>query len=182
MTLLVWNTFKGFPIKCCDGVKLAVGPVMGEVTSEMAIIMLEIKSSKGRKAEIICDLYRKSDRKKVYSLEKEFLSRTPQVWTKNKYLGLIVWIDVLHKRICNTLKFRFSFWKIWNLELSMKQFFMEFAQKMQLRSHKYFQRIIRRRRILPVIFRFSSLTLFLSNQIKHMIWYCSTNQKHTKVN
>jgi len=71
---------QGFPIKCCDGVKLAVGPVMGEVTSEMAIIMLEIKSSKGRKAEIICDLYRKSDRKKVYSLEKEFLSRTPQVF------------------------------------------------------------------------------------------------------
>jgi len=48
---------EGYPVVCCKNVELGVGPVVGEVTHQKAIIMIEVKNSKQHITEVTCDIY-----------------------------------------------------------------------------------------------------------------------------
>ena len=49
---------EGYPVACSNNVELGVGPVVGEVTHNMAIVAIEVKDAKGKAVDITCDLYR----------------------------------------------------------------------------------------------------------------------------
>ena len=72
---------------CSDSVRLGLGPVVGEVTSTEAVILLEVKrkdSESGKadlgKSAVRCDLYCKGDTAPTHSLALDLPSRQPRVF------------------------------------------------------------------------------------------------------
>ena len=59
---------------------MCVGPVMGEVTSTTAIIMLEVKTDNNSEASIVCDLYCKKSNQLAHSKKVKLRSRVPKAF------------------------------------------------------------------------------------------------------
>lgn len=70
----------GYPVCCVESVELAIGPVVGEVTHNMAIILLEIKDESGPRAEVTCHLYNKGSNDLVQSQTITLPIKTPRVF------------------------------------------------------------------------------------------------------
>ena len=73
----------GFPVTCCEEVRVCVGPVMGEVTEAAAVILLEVKrtdEAAARRSAVRCDLYRAAagDTEPAHTLELALPSRQPR--------------------------------------------------------------------------------------------------------
>ncbi|XP_023319733.1 uncharacterized protein LOC111694908 [Eurytemora carolleeae] len=68
---------QGYPVNCVDGVELGVGPIVGEVTENSAIIMIEVKNSKSASNLVTCDVYRKGERTVYCNVEKSCPFTTP---------------------------------------------------------------------------------------------------------
>ncbi len=49
---------EGYPVSCNPNVSLGVGPVIGEVTHDMAIVAIEVLEAKGEAVDVTCDLYK----------------------------------------------------------------------------------------------------------------------------
>ena len=67
----------GLQVTCAAEVTLGVGPVVGEVTSSLAILMLEVKSAPASKVEVRCDLYRTGTQHKEQSIALSFTTQSP---------------------------------------------------------------------------------------------------------
>ena len=73
----------GFPVSCCEAVRVCVGPVMGQVTEAAAVILLEVKrtdEAAARRSAVRCDLYRAAagDTEPAHTLELALPSRQPR--------------------------------------------------------------------------------------------------------
>jgi len=71
---------KGLPVNCCPSVSLTVGPVIGEVTHEKAIILLEVKDQEKPRSDITCHLYKRGSREEVDSMTISMPFQTPRVF------------------------------------------------------------------------------------------------------
>ena len=56
---------------------LCVGPVMGEVTHNKAVILLEVKSDIRSRMEVSCDLYKKGDFTRQFRQTLKMATRSP---------------------------------------------------------------------------------------------------------
>eukprot|EP00090_Calanus_glacialis_P022732 TRINITY_DN35023_c0_g1_i1.p1 TRINITY_DN35023_c0_g1~~TRINITY_DN35023_c0_g1_i1.p1 ORF type:complete len:558 (-),score=155.12 TRINITY_DN35023_c0_g1_i1:176-1849(-) len=74
---------QGYPVSCVDTVSLSLGPVIGEVTNTMAIILLEVKDPENNKVEITCDLYEKGTNVKAQSLTVLMPFQSPKAFVFN---------------------------------------------------------------------------------------------------
>ena len=63
-------------MSCQEDVSLCVGPVMGEVTHNKAVILLEVKSDLRSRMEVSCDLYKKGDSTRQY---RQSLRQSPAI-------------------------------------------------------------------------------------------------------
>ena len=68
--------FPGYPVTCQEDVSLCVGPVMGEVTHNKAVILMEVKSDLRSRTEVSCDLYKKGDSTRQY---RQSLRQSPAI-------------------------------------------------------------------------------------------------------
>jgi len=75
---------QGYPVSCVETVSLSLGPVMGEVTSTMAIILMEVKDPTNNRVEITCDLYEKGTNVKAQSLTVLMPFQSPKAFVFNE--------------------------------------------------------------------------------------------------
>lgn len=68
---------QGHPVTVELGVELGIGPVVGEVTANMAIVMIEVKDLSRPSADIVCDLYKKGRKTKEQSVQRMCPFTTP---------------------------------------------------------------------------------------------------------
>jgi len=95
---------QGYPVTCVDTVNLSVGPVMGEVTNTMAIIMLEVKDTQNNKVEITCDIYKKGSNTKEHSQTALLPFQTPRSFVFSEDLGSALEPDTEYVAVFNGLK------------------------------------------------------------------------------
>ena len=76
----------GAIINASDEVKVSYGPVVGEVTETMAIVLIETFSESGKKMNLECRLFDKTRNspKPVQIIEKTNISKTPQSFAFTK--------------------------------------------------------------------------------------------------
>merc|ERR1719369_1097229 len=75
---------QGYTVSCVETVSLSLGPVMGEVTSTMAIILMEVKDPTNNRVEITCDLYEKGTNVKAQSLTVLMPFQSPKAFVFNE--------------------------------------------------------------------------------------------------
>jgi len=71
---------QGHPVTCVDGVTLSVGPVVGEVTSTTAIILLEVAFPRCSRVDVTCDLYKKGSKELVHQQTVSLPYKSPKVF------------------------------------------------------------------------------------------------------
>mmetsp|Transcript_41900 Transcript_41900/g.54012 ORF Transcript_41900/g.54012 Transcript_41900/m.54012 type:complete len:552 (-) Transcript_41900:142-1797(-) len=67
----------GCVVSCNKNTQLLVGPLVGEVTTMTANIVVEVVSKEDQACELICHVLRKEDKTKVLQVEKSCKSRRP---------------------------------------------------------------------------------------------------------
>jgi len=74
---------QGYPVTCVDNVSLSLGPIMGEVTNNMAIILLEVKGPDSKKVEVTCDVYEKGSTNLAHSQALMMPYQSPKAFLFN---------------------------------------------------------------------------------------------------
>ena len=67
-------------MSCQEDVSLCVGPVMGEVTHNKAVILLEVKSELRSRVEVTCELYKKGQFESQIHQTITFPNRSPRAF------------------------------------------------------------------------------------------------------
>ena len=78
--LSTWTAVCGIPVTCKPEVSLSLGPVVGEVTSTSAIIMLEVANPNSPRTEVTCHIHRKGGKEHVQEQTIAFPYKTPKVF------------------------------------------------------------------------------------------------------
>ena len=78
--LSAWTTVCGIPVTCKPEVSLSLGPVVGEVTSTSAIIMLEVGNESSLPTEVTCHIHRKVGTGLVQEQMITFPDKAPKVF------------------------------------------------------------------------------------------------------
>ena len=78
--LSTWTTVCGIPVTCNPEVSLSLGPVVGEVTSTSAIIMLEVGNASSLRTEVTCHIHRKVGHGLVQEQMIAFPDKAPKVF------------------------------------------------------------------------------------------------------
>ena len=78
--LSAWTTVCGIPVTCKPDVSLSLGPVVGEVTSTSAIIMLEVGNESSLPTEVTCHIHRKVGTGLVQEQMITFPDKAPKVF------------------------------------------------------------------------------------------------------
>ena len=93
----------GYPVTCQEDVSLCVGPVMGEVTHNKAVILMEVKSDLRSRMEVSCDLYKKGDFTRQYRQSLRLTSRAPTAFVFQEETGLSLEPDTEYVAVFNGL-------------------------------------------------------------------------------
>jgi len=97
---------QGYPVQCVEGVELGVGPVVGEVTHNSAILMIEVKNTQAPAAEITCHLYRKGEQDVFSSVSRMCAFTTPTAFlcedldADTEYVAIFDGLDKASSKTC----------------------------------------------------------------------------------